>query len=349
MTNTTVNLVSAGATVATVTTSSTGGFSFSNVPNGSYSLGFSTNKPWAGVSSTDALQVSRHTAQVALLSGIRLSAADVNASNSVTSTDALQISRRVAQAIASFTAGNWKYGNPSITVNDNTVSENVKALCVGDVNGSGTPNVNLRESFSAITEQGVVHTSASEFDFNLYSDQSLYLGAATINLSLPTGLEVTSVVSTGPSSQDVVFHQRGNELRIAWHTLSQWNVAAGAPIFRVSAKGHVAGTLEVGSLTELANTWAETMPGFGVRAPRLVSAPAAQFSVYPNPSNGLFEVQTVQIADEILISDVIGREVRRVVPVSTATSMNLSNQPHGVYFVQVRTGNNIETKRLVIR
>ncbi|MFM8492604.1 MAG: T9SS type A sorting domain-containing protein, partial [Bacteroidota bacterium] len=101
--------------------------------------------------------------------------------------------------------------------------------------------------------------------------------------------------------------------------------------------------------TELANSWAETLPGFGLRGPRLVSTPAAQFSVYPNPSSGLFEVQTVQLADEILISDVIGREVRRVVPISTATSMNLSNQPHGVYFVQVRTGNNVETKRLVIR
>jgi hypothetical protein len=175
------------------------------------------------------------------------------------------------------------------------------------------------------------------------------LGAATINLALPVGMEVTSVVSTGPSAQDVVFHQKGNELRIAWHTLSQWNVSAGAPIFRVSAKGVVAGALEVGSFTELANTWAETLPGFGLRGPRLVSTPAAQFSVYPNPSSGLFEVQTVQLADEILISDVIGREVRRVVPISTATSMNLSNQPHGVYFVQVRTGNNVETKRLVIR
>jgi Secretion system C-terminal sorting domain/Dockerin type I domain/Carboxylesterase family len=349
MTNTTVNLVSAGATIASVTTSSTGGFSFSNVPNGTYSLSFSTSKPWGGVSSTDALQVSRHTAQVALLSGIRLTAADVNASNSVTSTDALQISRRVAQQIASFTAGNWRYGNPSITVNDNTVTSNVKALCTGDVNGSGTPNVNLRESFSSMDEQGVVHTSATGYDFNLYSEQNMSLGAATINLALPVGMEVTSVVSTGPSAQDVVFHQKGNELRIAWHTLSQWNVSAGAPIFRVSAKGLVAGALEVGSFTELANSWAETLPGFSLRGPRLVSTPAAQFSVYPNPSSGLFEVQTVQLADEILISDVIGREVRRVVPISTATSMNLSNQPHGVYFVQVRTGNNVETKRLVIR
>jgi len=73
-----------------------------------------------------------------------------------------------------------------------------------------------------------------------------------------------------------------------------------------------------------------------------------QIKIYPNPSNGLFEVQTVQVADEILISDVIGREVHRVVPVSTATSMNLSNQSHGVYFVLVRTGNNVEIKRFVI-
>jgi len=349
MSNTTVNLVSGGTTVATVTTSATGAFSFSNVPNGAYNLTFSTNKPWVGVTSTDALQVSRHTAQVASLTGLRLSAADVNASNSVTSTDALQVSRRVAQAISSFSAGNWKYGNPSISVNDNTVTQNVKAICTGDVNGSGIPNVNLRESFSALNEQGVVHTSATSYDFYLYSEQSLSLGAATISLVLPAGMDVTSVVSTGPSAQDVVFHQKGNELRIAWHTLSQWNVAAGAPIFRVTANGHVSGTMELGSFTELANSWAEPMPGFGLRGPRLVSAPAAQFSVYPNPSNGLFEVQTVQVADEILISDVIGREVRRVVPVSTATSMNLSNQPHGVYFVQVRTGNNLETKRLVIR
>jgi len=74
-----------------------------------------------------------------------------------------------------------------------------------------------------------------------------------------------------------------------------------------------------------------------------------QINVNPNPSNGLFEVQTVQLADEILISDVIGHGVLRVIPISTSTSMNLLNQPHGVYFVQVRKGNNVETKRLVIR
>ena len=73
-----------------------------------------------------------------------------------------------------------------------------------------------------------------------------------------------------------------------------------------------------------------------------------QIKIYPNPNCGLFEVQTVQVADEISVYDVIGREICRVVPVSINTTMNLLNQPYGIYFVEVCIGNNIETKRFGI-
>ncbi|NBU71628.1 MAG: hypothetical protein EBS53_09280, partial [Bacteroidetes bacterium] len=115
MTNTTVNLRSGSTVVATVNTGSTGTYTFPNVANGSYTLSFSTNKPWVGVNATDALRVAQFAAGQVTLAGIRFTAADVNNSNTVNNTDALQISQRTSQSRSSFTAGDWRFENPTIT------------------------------------------------------------------------------------------------------------------------------------------------------------------------------------------------------------------------------------------
>lgn len=79
---------------------------------------------------------------------------------------------------------------------------------------------------------------------------------------------------------------------------------------------------------------------------------AIDFSVYPNPSTGVLNIkinnQTTSDAT-ILITDMMGREISSINAVSTQTTVDLSNQSSGVYFVSVFTENAVSTQRIVIK
>jgi len=132
-------LQAGGGTEFTTSTNSSGVFTFSNLANGTYSLVASTTRPWGGVNSTDALWVRQFIVGAKAFDSTQIKAANVNNSASVNSTDALLIRQRVVGLITTFTAGDWIFDNPSVTVNSNSVTANIYALCTGDVNGSLLP------------------------------------------------------------------------------------------------------------------------------------------------------------------------------------------------------------------
>ena len=122
----------------TATTDANGNFSIANVPAGSYTLTASKTGNWGGVNVTDAYAVARHTAGISLLTGLPLTAADVNASGTVNNTDASAIVTRWMSG-GSFAAGDWVFSSSSITVAAANISANLMGLAVGDVNASYVP------------------------------------------------------------------------------------------------------------------------------------------------------------------------------------------------------------------
>jgi hypothetical protein len=346
MTNTSVSLRSGSTVVATANTGSTGSYTFNNVANGSYTLSFVTTKPWVGVNATDALRVAQFAAQQVTLSPIRFLAADVNNSNTVNNTDALQISQRTSQQRSSFTAGDWRFENPSITVSNNQVTQNIKALCSGDANGSGTPNLSLREEFTSMDEMGVVRTSNGSYSFHIVSGLETRLGAATVVVRLPEGVVVRNVSSL-LASDAVQFTQQGNTLLISWFTLADCQVSAGSPVFRVEAQGEVEGMLMVSSQTELANDWAEPLAQHGLRAPRFVKSSFDGVSVYPNPVRDRALVTSETTISLVEVLDVTGRVLYTTAASSMSVSIDLSAIPAGQYLVRVTTDSGIQTERIV--
>jgi len=125
--------------IDSVVTDTAGHFTFEIIDNGSYTVNGSCSKAWDGVNSTDALQIRRYLAGLSTLDGLNLTAADVNNSGSVNSTDALTIRRRIASLITAFTAPDWIFENPAVVINGANGTQNIKALCTGDVNGSNVP------------------------------------------------------------------------------------------------------------------------------------------------------------------------------------------------------------------
>ncbi len=354
MTNTTVRLLSGGVQVTSVITNASGDFNFGPVPPGAYTLQYQTNKPWGGVNSVDALNITRHFSVVQPLSGLRLRVADVNNSNSVSATDALQVNQRFSFLRASFTSGDWAYSLTTLTVpNDPTpIVLSGRALCFGDVNGSYNPNVNLRERWEDLTQSGEVFTGEGEYTVNLQLESALNVGAVSLVLRVPAGMEVLGITTGLGSSDEVVFNQIGNVVRIAWHTLQQWDVENGGVLLRIRARGVADGGFALGAHeSELASSWADVYGTFSLRGPRLVGSSAnfTGVSVYPNPSASIFRVSSETAMQELVVRDMSGREVLRTLPVAGATELDLSAQRDGVYMLEVRLSDRTEQIRLVLR
>jgi len=73
--------------------------------------------------------------------------------------------------------------------------------------------------------------------------------------------------------------------------------------------------------------------------------------VYPNPSNGTFEVTTnnESTIDNIIVSDLTGRIVYSEKPVNSNISIDLSNLSTGTYYSVITTENNkVSYKKMVI-
>ncbi|MBI3502080.1 MAG: T9SS type A sorting domain-containing protein [Bacteroidetes bacterium] len=93
-------------------------------------------------------------------------------------------------------------------------------------------------------------------------------------------------------------------------------------------------------------------------APNAVSQTdfASQIIIYPNPSTGIFQVQVgngqLAIGNEykIEIYNVMGEKVTQSVIPSGARNLtiDLSNQPSGIYFIQVKTTGGIVNKKIII-
>jgi hypothetical protein len=147
-TNTTVTLNPHGST----STGALGYYEITNVPTGSYTLTGATTKVAGGVQSADALLVQRYLLNALSLTNLQKRASDVNTSNSITVADPLAIKRKVLVPTYNWVAPAYVFDGPfgtpnpvlgGIPINVTTadVTQELRTLCSGDVNGSYTPPV----------------------------------------------------------------------------------------------------------------------------------------------------------------------------------------------------------------
>ncbi len=170
MHNVTVVLKQGTETKYTTTTPSTGNgtYQFLNVVSGDYTVCLSSAKPWGGVTSADIVLIQNHYKPVGAvpLIGIKRLAADVVLNGPPAIVDAsdrdLINNRRLTPSGYSFLTGDWvfiragdislnpypagviKYANSAgysdiiLSVSGNTVTQDFRALCYGDVDASNT-------------------------------------------------------------------------------------------------------------------------------------------------------------------------------------------------------------------
>jgi hypothetical protein len=71
-------------------------------------------------------------------------------------------------------------------------------------------------------------------------------------------------------------------------------------------------------------------------------------SLFPNPTTGNFTLSSEIAKGEIIIYNVQGERIYFSSINSTKSEIDLSKQPNGIYFLQLKTEWGVATKKLVI-
>ena len=359
MTNSTVRVLDAqGAVVRVGATNSTGAFTIDSIPHGTYTLSGQTNKPWGGVNASDALAINRHFSGSVPLVGLRLGAADVNGNVAVNASDALATNRRFSGNITSFTVGNWISETPSVVVSGTPASQSLKMLTYADVNGSYVPSTSQRFGASVHlqegAEQGVVRDGLVRL--TLRADRAMELGALSLELPLPAGLEVVGMES-GTSMGHSSWGRRDGIWCYGWFAEEGKQVAENEVLLTVVLKADRMNLLEgldwnsisLGSLSEMVNPWGEVIPG-SLRVASVKNQGHA-FRMFPNPAQGRVQwtcSSSQGAASSLVLRDMTGRVVASMVSAlgSKANSMDLGQVPAGTYTAEcVWTGSNGQVQR----
>jgi 1,4-alpha-glucan branching enzyme len=340
--NSTVLLKNAlGATVATATSGSNGSFSMNNVVPGSYTLEATTTKPWGGVTASDALLAVRHATGAVLQTGLRLVACDVNGNAAVNSGDALLINRRFSGTITTFSVGSWYFEQPAVTVTSGALTQNISAICYGDVNASYSPVARGDAGLVLVADQATAHHGA----LPLALDRDLGLGSMSLELNVPAGVRVTGVRSL--VGGDLSWHTANGRLRLGWFSAEEVAVQAGQVAFvletEITRNNDVAGhEWTLGSVAEATDAWAVNHPQVGLRIPAL-AAPKAVAFVAPQPVNQGENIRLVLNLDraatlQVEVRDMLGRSVSSLRQVSAgagAGELNLEGLSTGRYSILV--------------
>lgn len=74
-----------------------------------------------------------------------------------------------------------------------------------------------------------------------------------------------------------------------------------------------------------------------------------KFNLYPNPANGVLNISTTELStSEIIIYDILGREVFKCNLFKVTTTLAIEKLPIGFYFLKRITTNNSSTKSFII-
>ncbi|MFM7022511.1 MAG: T9SS type A sorting domain-containing protein [Flavobacteriales bacterium] len=71
--------------------------------------------------------------------------------------------------------------------------------------------------------------------------------------------------------------------------------------------------------------------------------------LYPNPSNGIFTLQSNEVAQNITVFDKTGRMILSLIPSDSYSAIDLSSYAADLYFIQVKYENNIEVLKAVVK
>ena len=312
---------SLGVQIATTNVNAAASYLFQNLADAPYILKGSTNKPWGGVSSADAFLINSYFADPTLFTGLKVKAADVNNDGAINANDALLTLQRAVSTITSFPAGDWAYSEDTVVLAGQNIQRDVRAVCMGDVNGSYEPGLRVLPKVILTTHSTLATgmPAHGKVKVPLYLEEGLELAALQLELILHPG-DVLEAVQMKGSSMQPIFTQNGSLVKIGWYASAALpEYVAGDELLEltISTRGFGERGLpfELVGQSELVNKQAEAYSMVGLRTPVWTSSSfGAELSLknYPNPASSFTKIDYVipESGDvRLVITDVAGRRL----------------------------------------
>ncbi|HRY33954.1 MAG TPA: M6 family metalloprotease domain-containing protein [Bacteroidales bacterium] len=348
LTGTEILIMSGNTPVLSTQTDGQGTYLAQNLPAGNYNVSSNITKSWGGGNATDALKMLQHFAGQITLQGMKLAAADVDASGFVNAADALTVAKRFVNMISVMPSGDWLSDpvNVSLAENDTAVAD-LTAICYGDVDGSNIPALALQPGV-VLTAAGALDITAAEpVSVPLHAVHAESLAALSLVIDLPDGmLEITDIEPAGilQNKGTLVWSQQHASVRLAWYSLQAVQLRPGDVIFNLVIKAFAGFNAEVqltaGGESEAA-TATTRIARFEIGAPKLLISDIQGLSVriFPNPAASSLEVEMgIPQAGKLTISmvNVTGQTVLLLeesgIPAgSLHRSIDLSGLANGTY------------------
>ena len=211
-----------------------GQYEIENVASGNYFSGAATSLPWGGGNSADALIMIKHYAEVLNLSGLKLIAADCDGSGYVNATDALLVSKRFVGLVDTFSVGDWIFENDSLTILDKSHNfHNIGALCYGDVDGSYLLSSKIQPEISLRQHGTISANDQSAICIPIRVENCLEIGSFSLVINLADNNIIVQQINC-KDNHNLVYHQEGKLLKVAWFNLEPLRLLAGDVLFSIT-------------------------------------------------------------------------------------------------------------------
>jgi len=348
-----------------------GNYHFTNLANGNYSLRAQIMKQYAGVNAVDAQMIQMNVTHINnfYLDPFYLKGGDVNGSGGTpNSVDALLIMYRWVNLIPNYQYPTCSPGSPDwyseshpVMINGSAnQSQDIIAMCTGDVNGSYQNTYPPKSQVISSNERSLVAT-AGVFDLPVYAENAVEVGSISLAMDYPTAMEVLEV-SISKAPENLVYQALNGHLRVAWYSLDPLLLEAGDVLLTLKVKvpvNHDPILCFTNKETMLTDGFAQTIEGLRLEIPKIISATSGnEISLInvPNPFNTYTDIlYSIPQAGHIrlILYDILGRESAILYEGNVAAgshSFRFDNPMPGmgVYVVKLSTEVGQRTRRLLI-
>ncbi|MDX1652714.1 MAG: FG-GAP-like repeat-containing protein [Brumimicrobium sp.] len=241
--------------------------------------------------------------------------------------------------------------NPTASINTAT---SVTALdCFGDtdgmlnvdvtLNGTATSSTYVWDDAATTTTQNLTGVGAGTYTITV-TDNNGCTATASATVSEPTALtgSATTTAETNGNDGSIDLTPTGGTSPYTY----AWTGPNGFTSTDQNPTGLEGGTYEVtitdnNGCTFVLQVTVDSFVG-------LTNNESIDFTVYPNPSNGVFTIETAS-AGVVEIININGKIIYSATTENGKTKVNVPGLAHGVYTLHLVSGNNSQFKKLVIR
>lgn len=230
------------------------------------------------------------------------------------------------------------------------------AVCATSSNSYSVTAVTGATAYTWTLPSGWSGTSTTNSITAIASSTS---GNITVSANNACGTSGDAMLTVSVNSVDTSVTQLNDSMLIAndsaatyqWINCSNNELIAGQTnqSFQAAANGNYAVIVTENGCSDTSSCYALNFTGVGISE----TNPAAFTLIYPNPSNGKFQISIDQLhfnsSSDIEISNLLGKVIYQSVITSPKTEVDLSSQAKGIYFLTMHDGQNIYTKKIILQ